>query len=75
MINRILHKSGSSGSGDIDDAPIYPGDIEIEDDTAPEDLLYSKDGKLLYANSLVFWLRWVFSQSNENLFPVAQVND
>lgn len=30
---------------------------------------------MLYANNLVFWLRWVFSQSNENLFPVAQVND
>lgn len=75
MINRILHKSGSSGSGEADDAPIYPGDIETEEETVPEDLLYNTKGKIIYANNLVFWLRWVFSQSNENLFPVAQVND
>ena len=75
MINRLLHLSGSSGSIEADDAPTYPGDIDIEDDSAPMDLLYGKSGKLLYANNLVFWLRWVFSQSNENLFPIAQVND
>lgn len=74
MINRLIHRSGSSESETVDDAPAYPGDVEATDGSENADLLYNKNGKLMYADCLVLWLRFVFSQSTENLFPIAQVN-
>lgn len=51
------------------------GELSVDDGPViEEDYLYGESGRLIYSSNLAILLRWNFSMSGENIFPVALVD-